>query len=192
MEEDRAGDDWRACAELHQLGSCARQAGSAGSSRASGPPPHKPQPPTCCRPQPGDGDWTLPDGSLCPAGTPPPAPHPALTPASYPNQARPAASSGSCPCLDLDCCVASSRPDAGCMGATAWLNLPAVGASDRCRCTPACGERRPSASSARRPASTHSTSSRCGGWWVGMFAGPCRLVGRQPRAALLPCCSMAD
>ncbi|KAL4448046.1 hypothetical protein ABPG75_005265 [Micractinium tetrahymenae] len=40
-------------------------------------------------PHPGDGDWTLQDGSVSAAGTPPPAQRPVVTPASYPNQVHP-------------------------------------------------------------------------------------------------------
>ncbi|PRW39295.1 Not1 domain-containing [Chlorella sorokiniana] len=41
------------------------------------------------RPQPGDGDWKLPDGSISSPGGQPPAQHPVHVPASFPNMVHP-------------------------------------------------------------------------------------------------------
>ena len=48
--------------------------------------PTLPRPRTTPRPQPGDDEWRLPDGSVSGTGGPPPAARPALVPASYPNR----------------------------------------------------------------------------------------------------------
>jgi hypothetical protein len=41
-----------------------------------------------CRPQAGDGDWQLQDGSMSLGGTAPPAQRPVVTPASFPNEVQ--------------------------------------------------------------------------------------------------------
>lgn len=46
------------------------------------------------RPQPGDGDWVLSDGSLSATGGPAPARRPAVVPASFPNEVRPLLDTG--------------------------------------------------------------------------------------------------
>lgn len=89
-------------------------------------------------------------------------------------------------CLLQACSSDACKCSAWCRPCT-LPNLP-----HGCRCTPACGGRRPSKSSARRPASMHSISSRWG-WGLGLMPllVPARQVGCLAAQGFAPVLSCA-